>query len=244
MNKYSQLDSLLKGQANTANSTPLSEVYNYARSMAAIENVIAVVSDLRSGTSRIFNGAFADILGVADYNEENSIWEKKILSLMSETEQEEKLIAELRFFHYLKRIGRGRQHRYLMSKLKFNDRNGRPITVLHRMYYIYDSDSDAVSHAICLYGPLSVDFKGKSVAVNSLTGVYEELNPQSDSKILSSRERQVLSLIDSGLKSREIAEKLNISLHTVSRHRQEILSKLQVKNSIEACRLARSMELF
>ncbi|MDE5899935.1 MAG: LuxR C-terminal-related transcriptional regulator [Muribaculaceae bacterium] len=50
-------------------------------------------------------------------------------------------------------------------------------------------------------------------------------------------------IIDSGLKSSEIADRLNISIHTVSRHRQEILAKLQEKNSIEACRLAKSMEL-
>ena len=36
---------------------------------------------------------------------------------------------------------------------------------------------------------------------------------------------------------------LSISIHTVSRHRQEILGKLQVKNSIEACRLAKNLRL-
>ena len=36
---------------------------------------------------------------------------------------------------------------------------------------------------------------------------------------------------------------LAISPNTVSRHRQEILGKLQVKNSIEACRIARDLEL-
>ena len=36
---------------------------------------------------------------------------------------------------------------------------------------------------------------------------------------------------------------LSISIHTVSRHRQEILTRLQVKNSIEACRLAKEMKL-
>ncbi|MDE5846342.1 MAG: LuxR C-terminal-related transcriptional regulator [Muribaculaceae bacterium] len=43
--------------------------------------------------------------------------------------------------------------------------------------------------------------------------------------------------------SAEIAGLLNISIHTVSRHRQEIISKLQVKNTHEACRLAKSMGL-
>jgi len=36
---------------------------------------------------------------------------------------------------------------------------------------------------------------------------------------------------------------LSISVNTVSRHRQEILGKLQVKNSIEACRIAKELQL-
>lgn len=243
MDNFSKLDALLKKQAATNSDHTSVDIYCYARFMAGVENVIAVVSDLSKGTSRIFNGSFAKRLGVADYNEENSIWEKKILSLMPDSEKEEKFISELRFFHFLKKLGASRRNYYLMSKLKFCGINGESINVLHRMYYIYDGDSDTVKYALCLYGPLSVDFNGKSVAINSLTGVSEELSHSSDNYILSSRERQVLTLIDSGMKSKDIADKLNISIHTVSRHRQEILAKLQVKNSIEACRLARSMKL-
>lgn len=242
-NNFCKLDSLLKEQAIDDNTSLVHDIYGYARSMSEIENVVAVVSDLSMRTSKIFNGGFAKVLGLSDYTEENSIWEKKILSLMPEREREEKFIAELRFFHYLKHLGPKRRHYYLMSKLRFTDCRGTDLDVLHRMYYIYDTAGDSVRFAICLYGPLSVDFKGKSVAVNSLTGLSEELTSSADSCILSPREQQILALIDSGMKSREIAEYLNISIYTVSRHRQEILSKLQVKNSIEACRLARSMQM-
>ena len=41
--------------------------------------------------------------------------------------------------------------------------------------------------------------------------------------------------------SKAIADRLCISVHTVSRHRQEILSKLQVGNSTEAIRIARQL---
>ena len=57
------------------------------------------------------------------------------------------------------------------------------------------------------------------------------------------REKQVLKLIDKGLMSKDIAEMLSISIYTVNRHRQEILGKLQVKNSIEACRIAKDLKL-
>lgn len=79
--------------------------------------------------------------------------------------------------------------------------------------------------------------------VNSVTGTMEKLDLHSKSKILSDRELQVLRLIDKGLISKRIADTLSISIHTVSRHRQEILSKLQVRNSIEACRVAKDLGL-
>ncbi len=120
---------------------------------------------------------------------------------------------------------------------------GDTINVTHRMYYIYADDSETVTHALCLYGRSAYDFVGKSLVVNSLTGVSEELTSSADASILSRRERQVLALIDSGKKSQEIAEILSISKNTVSRHRQEILAKLQVKNSMEACRMAKTMKI-
>ena len=61
--------------------------------------------------------------------------------------------------------------------------------------------------------------------------------------MLSPREKQILELVDKGLTSKDIARVLSISINTVSRHRQEILSKLQVKNSIEACRIAKGLKI-
>ena len=52
--------------------------------------------------------------------------------------------------------------------------------------------------------------------------------------LLTPREREILALAKEGMFSKEISEKLNISIHTVNRHRQNILEKLQVDNMIEA----------
>ena len=54
--------------------------------------------------------------------------------------------------------------------------------------------------------------------------------------LLTPREREILALAKEGMFSKEISEKLNISIHTVNRHRQNILEKLQVDNIIEAIR--------
>ncbi len=77
--------------------------------------------------------------------------------------------------------------------------------------------------------------------IDSLTGESIELDSASDKAILSQRELQVLRLIERGLTSDDIAGELYISRYTVSRHRQEIISRLQVRNSAEACRVARQL---
>ncbi len=244
MDNRRQLDRLLRPKRLPIDDNRLTELIEYARTLARLENTVTVISDMRRGESRIIAGSFGSILGLDGYDRENSIWESRILEMMNPEERESKFIAELRFFHFLRHLPKmKRVHYYLVSRLRFFVSDGRSINVMHRMYYIYDEESENVLYAICLYGPLAFELKWKSQAVNSLTGEVVELTAMSNKNILGQRECQVLSLIDEGLKSAEIADRLHISIHTVSRHRQEILAKLQVKNSIEACRLAKQMQL-
>ena len=60
---------------------------------------------------------------------------------------------------------------------------------------------------------------------------------------LTNREIEILRLIQKGLLSKEIADKLCISIHTVNIHRQNLLRKLGVQNSIEAIRLGQETGL-
>ena len=60
---------------------------------------------------------------------------------------------------------------------------------------------------------------------------------------LTNRELSVLQLMKQGLLSKEIANKLCISIHTVNIHRQNLLRKLGVQNSIEAIRLGQETGL-
>jgi len=55
------------------------------------------------------------------------------------------------------------------------------------------------------------------------------INP--DMNVLSRRELDVVHLIRDGLSSKEIADKLGISIKTVEVHRHNILKKLKVKNT-------------
>lgn len=96
--------------------------------------------------------------------------------------------------------------------------------------------------ALCLYN----SYPGEAVPgyriVNSSNGHVVRLADRMDGGILSDREKEVLRLVGNGATSRDIARMLSLSVHTVSRHRQNMLEKLQVKNTAEACRVAKELK--
>ena len=109
-----KLDRLLRSQAESTLKYDDNQIYEFAENIARIEQALVVVSDLSKGSSRIFSGSFAQTLGIDNYAYENSIWEKGILNLMTEKEQEDKVITELRVFHYLKKIPKTHTSEYYL----------------------------------------------------------------------------------------------------------------------------------
>ncbi len=83
-------------------------------------------------------------------------------------------------------------------------------------------------------------FVVKSQFVDTKTGdTFTPLDDLYDrDSILSIREVEILKKISQGLLSKEIADMLGLSVHTVNTHRQRILAKLNVNNSIEAVKYA------
>ncbi len=60
-----------------------------------------------------------------------------------------------------------------------------------------------------------------------------ENEPQADVSLLSKRELEVLALITQQHTTSEIAELLNLSVHTINSHRKNILKKLNLRSPIE-----------
>jgi len=63
-------------------------------------------------------------------------------------------------------------------------------------------------------------------------------DPGSRASRLTSRERQVMSMVAAGLGNKQIARKLGISVHTVRNHRQRLMDKLDVHDTATLTRLA------
>lgn len=218
-----------------------------ARGYSMIENAVAVLSDMRTDVSYMYYGDFADTLGLRGTDHEetsHSIWEKTVLERIHPDDLRNKYLHELCFFNFMKKQPLASRGRYCYAgKMRMKDREGNFIFVLHRIFYITDTSDGSFPLSLCLYTPLVSDIPANGLIIDTVSGKAAELQMETGKDILSRREAQILEMIDKGLTSRQISEALSISVHTVSRHRQEILSKLQVRNSVEACRTARELQI-
>jgi len=90
--------------------------------------------------------------------------------------------------------------------------------------------------------------QGTFLTSNITQEVFQEYVPASrngkeEEHHLTERERQVLQLVVEGKSNKEVAMELGISPKTVSVHRTNIMSKLDVQNTVELIRYATSNPL-
>lgn len=64
------------------------------------------------------------------------------------------------------------------------------------------------------------------------------LSPKKRPESLTGREQEILELIWSGLKNREIGEQLTISVKTVEAHRANMMKKVRVTNTAQLLKAA------
>lgn len=214
---------------------------------AVTENAISVLSDLKYNKSYIYYGGIAELLGIAEsYTNEivNSIWEKKIYDSIHKDDLSNKHINELRFYNFIKNLPpQKREGFFVKESLRMFSRENKCFAVTHRMFYFYENDNSNIRFSLCLYNLRMDDEKEESFILNSLSHESYILDNEYDNRILSEREIEILRLIEKGMSSIDISNTLSISKNTVSRHRQNILEKLQAKNSVEACKIAKEMKL-
>lgn len=73
--------------------------------------------------------------------------------------------------------------------------------------------------------------------------LFKDESESNKKTILSTREVEVLGLVSKGFASKEIADKLFLSVNTVNNHRQNILEKVGAVNTTEAVTYARNLGL-
>lgn len=110
-------------------------------------------------------------------------------------------------------------------------------------YILKDSSSDEMIKAIRTIAS-GEKYYSSPVASIILSGYMQQLKKgdkhsraERQSK-LSNKEKEILQFLVDGMSSREIAEKLQLSIRTVDNHRANMMRRLQVRNAAELVRMA------
>ncbi len=79
-----------------------------------------------------------------------------------------------------------------------------------------------------------------AVIVNGYLSQVQKVEKASESRktLLSKKEKEVLRLLVEGMSSRQIADRLDLSVRTVDNHRANMMRRLQVHNAAELVKLA------
>ncbi|SHH75773.1 response regulator transcription factor [Flavobacterium defluvii] len=227
------------------NTKELKAFQETAQKFADLENGIAVLSDLYNNKSYIYSGKIADELGIFKKNqlhEIESIWEDELFGKLNAEDVLQKYLLELHFFQFIKTIPVVERKDFcVISKLRMKDKTAGK-SLLHKMFYFSNQYED-VELALCLYNfDFTQAFQYEGAIINTATGNIIKQNETENASFLSTREKEILKMLQKGKQSKEIASLLFISINTVSRHRQNILEKMKVNNTAEACTLAMKLK--
>lgn len=216
-----------------------------AQSYSICENFIAVLSNLRTGKSHIFFGKSCKILGLGKSNTiqtVDSVWEEEIYNRIHPDDWKKRCLQELTFFRKVSSShSKDIFSWYLENTIRMCDKEGEYHYWKHRIFYFSGDGQQGISYSLCLYNLTSKDSEA-AYLINTMTGEKKILLTD-ENQLLSAREKIILQMIQNGKSSKMIAEKLGISKHTVDRHRQNIIAKLQVNNTTEACHKAKRLGL-
>lgn len=234
------------------NQTSVDECHRLIRSLTTVNNGCAVLSDLAADKSYLSIGSFGEFLGLSpeDLSQEviDSVDEDCIYHRIHPEDLVDKRMLELKFFRFLCNLPTEERLKYRSScRIRMLNGNGQYKYIANQTQILKNSPCGNMWLALCQYD-LSPD-QSEQIEIhpritNNETGEVITLSLSEErATILSTREKEILLLIKEGFLSKEISVKLGISIHTVNRHRQNILQKLSVDNSLEAIRTAEIMKL-
>ncbi len=100
------------------------------------------------------------------------------------------------------------------------------------LFEIFNCEEDLASHNEIennLFIPLVVKLEEETE--QKAAGQEHETMASKQLELLSVREKEIIALVVKGLTSKQIADKLYLSTHTVATHRRNISSKLQIRST-------------
>lgn len=220
---------------------------NFAETYAMCDNAIVALNNMRTGKCHIFLGKTAEVLGIGKPGTHlyvDSVFEEEIISCINPDNLVVQQLQELKFFNRMltpQNVSEGFPW-YMEQIISMHDTKGKYYPVIHRIQYFPSEGKQGICYALCVYKLTKESFSHARL-IHKLTGEKRRIDISELRSILSNREKQLLQYIQRGLASKEIAGMMGISKNTVDRHRQNIIEKLQVNNTTEACFKAKKLGL-
>lgn len=109
----------------------------------------------------------------------------------------------------------------------------------------YHMRTDSIEELLALIrrvaaGEVSCPPRVAALLVHRLSSLAVQRQPATVEPILTTREAQILRMLEVGLSNREIAEQLFIAVHTVKNHVHSLLTKLNVSTRAQAAAYSRN----
>lgn len=223
-----------------------------AEGYVSVNGACSVITDASCDRCYLFAGRLGALMGLTDapqlYQEVDSSDEDIIYNRLHPEDLVEKRMLEYEYFKFVDALSpEEKLHYKATSRIRLMDRNGQYIMLDNSVQILRHSPAGKIWLIMCCYDLAPAQEAGIDInprIVNNLTGeiITMSLSDRKE-RILTEREKEILLLIKEGKPSKQIADILGISVHTVSRHRQNIIEKLSVGNSVEAVMAATSMKL-
>lgn len=224
-----------------------------ARTAAEVDNDCRVITDASADRSYIFGGSFAVLAGLCSdgqdyFKEVDSSDEDIIYNRIHPEDLVDKRMLEFEFFKFIDLLPGDDKLKYKATcRFRIKNRTGEYVYVNNSTRIMRPSPRGRIWLILCCYDLAPVQEPAPGITphiVNNTSGEIIDMKlSDKRSHILTTREKEILNLIRIGKPSKQIADALGISVNTVNRHRQNILGKLSVGNSLEAVMAAAAMKL-
>lgn len=250
-----ELNAIYEGQqlaAERLDPADLALCRGRAQAAAEAADGCMVVTDAAADRCYIYGGTLACLLGLAGegaYSADVDSSDEDIIYMRIHPEDlVDKRMLEYEFFRFIDTLPpESKLHYRATCRLRIRDRHGRYVCVDNSTRVAGLSPAGKMWLILCTYdlSPRQSPVPGIAARiVNGLTGDISDVElTERRTHILTPREKEILNLVREGRPSKQIAAALGISIHTVNRHRQNILEKLSVGNSVEAIMAASLMKL-
>lgn len=215
--------------------------------ISEVENSSLAVFDMNKKHYLILCSKFDEMIGCTLFND-HYVSPDQMFNLMHPDDIVFVTDAVIRSLDFIDELPPGQKTDYkLILDFRLRNTRGSYVRFIQQMV-VLEEDRNGQIWLLLKLIDLASEKAGKEPSqrklLNMKTGKFYLFydDPWSNSKnMLSQREAEILGLISQGLESKEISQRLFISINTVNNHRQHILSKTKTENTIQALSYAKKI---